>query len=362
MKFCYYHNTDINGEIRAWEKGDLPAHGLYGLTCFGKYGVEVVMPPYPSPAVEGKYGRLWYAIKNLMAVLSVRSKYDVFFAFQFRGIELLIFLRALKIYRKPIIVWHHSYVEVPENFIKRIISRIFYKGIDCLLFYHQEFLDISLQTGKVRLGKVVNWGADLDFYDNISETVQTAKKDFFISTGKAKRDIPIIMNAFNKAKENISIYITDKNGENNYVELLSSIEYSDQYINLNIFPESDDMTCRQKSIIAKNSLCVVISLQRTDFKASYGLSSLVEAMAWGKPVIITDNPYLGIDVEKEGFGLKVDYDDVDGWVKAIQYIAEDKERAREMGRRGRELAERKYNLEQCTKELADIFNLFTILI
>ena len=97
---------------------------------------------------------------------------------------------------------------------------------------------------------------------------------------------------------------------------------------------------------------VVICCQ--DFPYTVGLTTLVEAFALGLPVICTRNPKFEMDIEKERAGIYVDYNDVEGWKQAIAYLYTHPEEARQMGRNGRNLAEREFNLEHYTYELSVI--------
>ena len=75
---------------------------------------------------------------------------------------------------------------------------------------------------------------------------------------------------------------------------------------------------------------------------------------FGVPVISFGNPKFEMDIEKERAGIYVDYNDVEGWKQAIAYLYTHPEEARQMGRNGRNLAEREFNLEHYTYELSVI--------
>ena len=90
-----------------------------------------------------------------------------------------------------------------------------------------------------------------------------------------------------------------------------------------------------------------------DFPYTVGLTTLVEAFALGIPVICSRNPNFEVDIDKEGIGITVEYGDAQGWIKSIQYIAEHPNEAKEMGRKARQLAEQRFNMEIFAKEIAD---------
>ncbi|HEY9551145.1 MAG TPA: glycosyltransferase, partial [Prevotella sp.] len=98
--------------------------------------------------------------------------------------------------------------------------------------------------------------------------------------------------------------------------------------------------------------CVVICCLET--KYTVGLTTVVEAMALGLPIICSRNPQIPIDVDAEGCGISVPYGDKAGWRRAIKYMLANPEEARRMGQRGRVLAERMYNDDRCAAEVAAV--------
>ena len=77
-------------------------------------------------------------------------------------------------------------------------------------------------------------------------------------------------------------------------------------------------------LVARKSCIVICCL---DFPYTVGLTTLVEAFALGIPVICSRNPNFEIDIDKEGIGITVEYNDVQGWIDAIRYIADHPEKA-----------------------------------
>jgi glycosyltransferase involved in cell wall biosynthesis len=283
---------------------------------------------------------------NLMSILFCRQSFDAVYAVTHRGLEALIFLRALGLYRKPIVIWHHSAIVIPSNGIRRVFSRLFYKGIDKACFFSQALLDRSVETGKIKKGNafLVNWGGDIDFYDAITD--QRGRRKAYVSTGRENRDFITLINAFNATSELCDIYVPP------YSSYKSLFVREDFKINTNIRLFFVNMGHYEIAKIAGNAFAIVIP--SLDNSYTVGLTSLVEAMALGLPVITTDNPVYPIDVEKENIGIKVPYKDTNAWIKAIQYLSANPDKAKEMGDNARLLAEKKYNLEMFTKEVASI--------
>ncbi|MDR0733162.1 MAG: glycosyltransferase family 4 protein [Dysgonamonadaceae bacterium] len=252
------------------------------------------------------------------------KSFDAVYAVTHYGLEALIFLRALGLYRKPIVIWHHAEMIIPSNRIRRIFSKLFYKGIDKVCFFSQYLLDRSIKTGKIKKENafVVHWGADIVFYDTI---ISQDRENKFVSTGRENRDFITLIKAFNVTSELCDIYIPS---HFNYRSLLDREGIK---INANIRISFVNMERLDIAKAADNAFAIVIScLDITSYPL--GLTSLVEAMALGLPVITTDNPAYPIDVEKENTGLKVPYKDVNAWIKAIQYLSANPDKAKEMGK------------------------------
>ena len=129
MKIYYYHTRPIASALKEWKEHTHPGHILYGLTHFPKNGIDPVLHPYKH--FTSRWKLMWY---NLHAILRCKENYDVVYGTSYRGLELLIFLRALGLFRKPIAVWHHQAVPQSKGWLKNLLSRLFYKGIDCMFF------------------------------------------------------------------------------------------------------------------------------------------------------------------------------------------------------------------------------------
>jgi len=84
-------------------------------------------------------------------------------------------------------------------------------------------------------------------------------------------------------------------------------------------------------------------------------TKLFECMACGVPVIASDFPLWRRIVHEQGCGLVVDPLNVPQVADAIIYLIEHPEEAKKMGRRGRELAEKKYNWESESKKLVLLY-------
>ncbi len=345
MKVYYYHMVPIKSYYEDWRAGKIPGHLLYGLTHLSQYGVECIYHIFPFNPYLHKWKLMFY---NLRKILSCSQSYDAVYAVTHTGLELLIFMRALGLFRKPIVIWHHTAVVVPESPIRRWGSALFYKGIDKMFFFSENLLSKSLKTKKLKKENafVVHWGADLVFYDRLIAKRQTSSH--FVSTGRENRDFITLIRAFSQLTESCDIYTTRFGGRVNDYELLVQKEIG--VLKENIHFHIVDSTHLEMAKKTNNAFAVLICC--LDFPYTVGLTSLVEALALGLPIIATDNPTFPIDIEQEQIGAKVAYGNVNGWVKAIRNLSAYPEEAKRLGKNARSLAERVYNLERCTFEVA----------
>lgn len=345
MKIYYYHTRPIREALQEWREFKHPGHILYGLTHFEKYGIESILHPY-------KYfsSRFKMMLYNLWQILFCKERYDVLYGTSFRGLELIIFLRAFGFYRKPIVIWHHTAVVSSPNKLKNGISRFFYRGIDQMFLFSERLIEDSLQTGKVAAEKMqlIHWGADLDFYNHLLETEQLQPSSRFISTGKENRDFQTLLSAFSKTDARLSVFTPPVMGNLNQEAIFQ--KYASKGSNIQVNYVGGIIPHQLAKEVAQSSAVVISCLK---FPYTVGLTTLVEAFALGLPVITTDNPWFNMHVEEEGAGLCVDYSDEDGWIKAIHRIQNNPEMARTMGHQGKKLAENTYNLDNFTREMSE---------
>ena len=111
-------------------------------------------------------------------------------------------------------------------------------------------------------------------------------------------------------------------------------------------------------MMVAQSRCVCICCQWSNY--TVGLTTVVEALALGLPILCTRNLQMPMDIETEGCGFWIEVGDVEGWKEKLLYITNHPEEARAMGKRGRALAERYYNVKQCGKEVAEIIKGYEI--
>ncbi|KAA4017922.1 glycosyltransferase family 1 protein, partial [Bacteroides ovatus] len=143
LTIYFYHTRLTRESYEEWKEYKFPGHILYGLPLLENYGIHSVM--HKCKYFSSRLKLMFYATKE---ILFCKEKYDVLYATSFRGIEPVIFLRALGLYRKPIVIWHHTAVVTNPKPWREQISRLFYKGIDQMFLFSRKLIQDSQKTRK----------------------------------------------------------------------------------------------------------------------------------------------------------------------------------------------------------------------
>lgn len=345
MRVFFYHTENIRYIWTEWQKGRFPGHLLYGATRLPGHGVDVEAYRHNS---KRKLSRALLNISTAWQLFTIRKHVDAVYATHYTGIELIILARAMRIYRRPVVIWQHQPITRPRKTLRDMFSRLFYRGIDGMIFFSETMLGESAATGKFPRGRmyVAHWGADLDFYDRVMRDNPVGGRLGFISTGKERRDFTTLVKAFNATNSPLDIYLTRQNLGVSYEERLREMP-----VNGNINIHFTVGLIQQKlAALVNKAACVVICCEPANY--TVGLTTVVEALALGLPVICTRNSRMPMDVDKERCGVTVAPRATRDWIAAIERIASNPNEAAGMGKRGRALAERLYNDERCASDVA----------
>ena len=82
--------------------------------------------------------------------------------------------------------------------------------------------------------------------------------------------------------------------------------------------------------------------------------SIVEAMSYSIPVVITDRVNIKAEIELARAG-RISSCDPHSIAAEINYVLENKEDAKQMGARGKSLVKEKYELESVVKQMISVY-------
>jgi len=359
MKVIFVNNYPMDGAWELWKKREFPAHHLWGATQLQEYGIDVDILPHEkfrfSKTLSNKI-KLLGDLDQQIRILFRKPDYDLVYSAHDLTTSLLALLRSVGIFRKPVVaIMHRSF---NDNFFGSLFVHLFVNKHDRLICLSSRIRDQLRDRFGVSEKKmcVIEWAIDLSFYkyessNGASSTQYEATESrIFISVGKTGRDYQTLIEAFDGINYSLKIYGVEKNilpasDLPTNVTLPASEGKSNSFL-----PFDELLKEYQRAYVI--TIPLDIPPQKVDTVTLIGLTSLLEAMAMGKAVIMTRNRQIGIDVEKEGIGIFVEPGDVEGWKKAISYLGTHPEIALEMGHRARQLCEGKYDLKNFAAKLA----------
>lgn len=275
--------------------------------------------------------------------LNIVNKFDLIYIGDDVHLFILAIFRFLRIIRKPIFCISHftynsKYVfDWKKKFILRIERHLVFRCIDKICFASEKLLQLAKDEGgvPVKHQDVAYWGANRDFYDVKIYADKKPSSDFFLATGGTNRDYETLVKAFSNSHD-LNLQLNAK--FNSYKkELPPNVCVSD-----NIKFEIKDFEEQRKQMY--NCIAVLLPIKEINHVPN-GATVMVEALAMGKPIIISKIDTNYIDVEKEGVGLTVDIGDVYGWQNALYWMKSHPDQVKEMGRKSLLLAN-KYNVRK----------------
>lgn len=270
--------------IEECQKGNYPRSHLWGIfDCFFSHGGCI---KWYCARKSLKYPRL----KHLSEIFRIFIKYwnvDIIYS-ALPGYELMFLLAKklrLKNY-KIITVVHH-----PKS--RLILLNQYSKLVFISKITYNRYCHLSNAI-------YLFWGPDLNFYSRISPN--DIKYDF-IAAGKTHRDYGLMKSSLQKFNLKFRIF-GDKSETHNTIS----------------YPELLKFYSESKYI------CIPMQSVDNGGGTLIGLTSFVDALALGIPVLISDNSQIGIDIEglKLGYVYKAeDVHDFEEKVKQILQISED---------------------------------------
>lgn len=325
--------------------GEYPLHHVWCYDKIKEKGIPVECIEYDNNTRWNKIGNKLqiFNLQQQINLLKKSKEYDLIYVPFVADAFLLALLKSLGLYKKPILALAlDTHIPFKKSFLKKlrqkILRSVYKNGTDTMLFFNETIYNKSQEYGP--LGKeerFIEWGADLDFFTEFTKRqTQAPALDFVYSTGGTGRDFKTLIKAFEAIDFDLKITTKRDEGLNMYIPPNVIIDDS-------VVPGLHSVGIIRKEYY--NSLAVAIPLLDTGHLWPVGITVIMEALAMSKPIISTYNSMYPFNLEKEKVGLYVDYNDVNGWRQAVNYLVNNKDEAREMGERGRYLCEKKYNYE-----------------
>jgi len=330
---------DNYGGRAMWEKiksADMPPHHLRGCLELVRMGYEVALVE-PLPDFYFNRRCLPHDLRLLGLIRNWLGENGIVFCGH-NVLYWLLLLKKLSFVKCRIV--SHLWAREPLNFARA------HSGILALTPAGEEqACKLAPNVPVAQLG----WGADLSIYPQMPYDPQA-----FFSCGIALRDFKTLSLAAVKCNHPVKVVTS---GDIEGVSWSSNVEAINSGKGWNF--EKKRLSYREllDNYYAKSTASLLILKKDPTQYTAIGFTEVIEALAMGRPVIMTRTGALPtqIDVEKEGCGLFVPPEDPDALAEAMNRIANDRALAQRMAERARQLAERYYNIERYAKDLHSFF-------
>ena len=347
MNVLYLNDYSIETIYKGVGSGTQNAAHLWGYDFFSKYETTSYVPlnariySFQKRIFTYKFlGDLQQEVK----VFLQRKDVDLIIAANITLVWGLGYLKRL-IKLPPILGILHS-VPQSTNWFYKIFIKCHLGGIEkiiCITKKDYIFLKDILHMPENKI-RYIPWAVNLEDYDKISQSITNefhSNGKYIISIGKSKRDYQTLIGAFRQIRShNFQLKI--------YCGKLELEKISEEQIHIyHRWIEFPDCVKEYKK-----AEFIVIPLIKSD--RTLGLTSMFDAMGMAKAFIITRNPGIDIDVEKERVGLWVEPGNINDMKNKISFLLNNPAIAKQYGENGKKYLERKYNYKKFCQRLYNL--------
>ena len=339
-----------------WRKGTSGSHHVWGKVELEKNSdIKVILFPHEKYRFLNKIGNL-LKISNLdqqLRMLKHLNNFDILYApYSTANTRFLLFLKWLGIFRKPIVATMHQPFlgSTSQNAIVKRVSKNSILLYDKTIFLSDKLKEKTIdqlgipQDEARKKFTTAQWGPDTEFYKNFDTDIPLADCKYVISAGHTDRDYETLIKAFKDVKFKLKIFCTPRSMPKN-VEVPDNVEVHSEFI-----PYIELM----KHYTRARMILIPLSYPE-EKEGCQGMTSIQDVVALGKPTIITKNPMLNIDVEKEGFGVMVSKGSVEDWKNSLNDLLFDLDRLEKMRINALNVYRQKYNSVLFSNKLMRVF-------
>jgi glycosyltransferase involved in cell wall biosynthesis len=355
MKVLILSNQELSDIYEKWlsEGKQARAEHLWGATTLCNYGIEVDILPYQGSKILKLISKInvFGDLDQQLRVLRTASQYDAIYCAHHLTTPLLALLRRLKVLRTPMVAI--AYQSFNSSLVSRLFTALCVDGNDRIICLNSRLKDDLMHQFRILESKlsVAEWGVDLPFYEEMPLLESTPEPPLILATGKTYRDYKTLL----KGVESLNCQLKISCFDIEQVKAGLSLPPNAQFYE-GILP--------WRTVLQEYQTAYAVAIPLGDYPRkpnnAVGLTVLLEAIAMGRPVVMTRNNlsrYV-MDIEAAGIGLWVETGDVKGWENALSYLIKHPTEAAKMGQRARRLAEQRLNLERFSTQVAAVLQRF----
>jgi glycosyltransferase involved in cell wall biosynthesis len=337
VPLLFANNYDMARARAGWRAGTYPGHHLFGTAQLGDPFAVVDLPVRSDGLLAGISSRTGGRLGNLpqqVATLTRARRGSIVYGAMAGQLRSLAALRAAGLFRARIV---GVFQPVPGGgWIAEQALRGYDRAIALSQSTRASLLDGGMPSERIT---VLGWGPDLAF-PGFAPAGPVARDAPVVSTGKTVRDLRTLLEALRHTGFPGRVY-----GDRQQLQATVGVP-----ANVEVFPtfsadspSSGPLT--YDHTIADLRAAAVVAIPLLDPRPLHGLTEVVDALACGRPMILTRAPYFDFDIEEIGCGWWVERGDVRGWCECLAAAMSDRDRLDQMGRAGRAWAAEHFNAE-----------------
>lgn len=206
----------------------------------------------------------------------------------------------------------------------------------------------ELSIDSYKISKILN-PVDLDFFNPNGAKTDTTLPPFIMSQGLSKRDYPTLIRALQKLPH-VTCQISAVSAWDKF-----KAGYEGMDIPSNVQLKSFNHPFLIKNVTAQSQF-VVIPLRSDTGMWCAGSTSVLQAQAMGKPVVVSYLPGIAEYVKHGETGYVVKGEDPDAMAEAIDRLWKEPERLARMGENARQWVSENFTIQQYADQLATLIH------
>lgn len=343
MKVAVVNNYSLAYDWHQVRKGLLPDQFLYGVNHLVAAGHQVTLiePPNPWKFIQRLASKSPIPLGSLRKQWEILTKTscDVVYAPCQTELHLLAYWAGATGSGPPLVsLIHHPLLSGRLAPIRRPFVRMAGRGSAAMPALSARVCDEIEQVAPSK-SVVIPWGPQADYY-----LPSNGPGNGFVAAGHTGRDFTTFVLACGEARVRAEVICP--------IEMIPLVDPLPHTVKLTRTPVGGLLPHSEVASKMQSARAVAVPMHRQNWLC--GLSGLIDALGLGKPVVITRNKYIDLDVEAAGVGFWVDPGDVLGWEAALTRLDRDPDLAVEMGRRGRRLVEEGFNSDAFGRRIASL--------
>lgn len=343
------NNYPLAGVWQEIKDGQTPDQYLYGINYFAERNYQVELIDFQAEpflnSLQDTYSKLRLPIPigdlEQQSRILAKSGADLIYAPCQTQTYLLSYMRALGLLKTPLVCVAHQPLNrghlaaLREPFVRLMVN-----GCDAMPALSQVLSKSINKRGQK--ATTLTWGPDSQYFPRETTNGQT-----IVAAGRTGRDFLTFGRAASKVSAAAHIICLNSGHTDEFNGFADCVQVT-------VRPDECFMPYPELVKIYADARALAIPLYSADHLN--GLSSLVDALGMGKPIIMTRSQYIDIDIEALGIGRWVEPGDENGWAEAIQFFQNNPQEAMAMGRRARALVDAGLNSRTFANQVMDIFD------